>query len=134
MESEHRQVQPIARDALTSAAAALSAPAATHQAHLSQSVFAFGAPKSGASTGTVAHSPALLRTRTRGRLPSAAVPLQQPLHLPASLHSTAVAAMVKKKVDARIRTLLENGVKTKHRTLILIVGAWRGGDVLECGC
>ena len=33
--------------------------------------------------------------------------------------------MVKKKVDARIRTLLENGVKTKHRTLILIVGQWK---------
>lgn len=30
--------------------------------------------------------------------------------------------MVKKKVDARIRTLIENGVKTKHRTLMLIVG------------
>jgi len=31
-------------------------------------------------------------------------------------------AMVKKKVDARIRTLIENGVATKHRTLMLIVG------------
>lgn len=30
--------------------------------------------------------------------------------------------MVKKKVDARIRTLLENGVKTGHRSLFLIVG------------
>jgi hypothetical protein len=30
--------------------------------------------------------------------------------------------MVKKKVDARIRTLLENGVKTGHRSLLLIVG------------
>jgi hypothetical protein len=30
--------------------------------------------------------------------------------------------MVKKKVDARIRTLIENGVNTKHRTLMLIVG------------
>lgn len=30
--------------------------------------------------------------------------------------------MVKKKVDSRIRTLLENGVKTGHRSLFLIVG------------
>jgi len=30
--------------------------------------------------------------------------------------------MVKKKVDARIRTLIENGVKTKHRSMFIIVG------------
>jgi N-acetyltransferase 10 len=29
---------------------------------------------------------------------------------------------MKKKVDSRIRTLIENGVKTRHRTLIVLVG------------
>lgn len=31
-------------------------------------------------------------------------------------------SMVKKKVDSRIRTLIENGVKQRHRTLFVIVG------------
>lgn len=30
--------------------------------------------------------------------------------------------MVKKKIDSRIRTLIENGVQCKHRTLMLVVG------------
>lgn len=30
--------------------------------------------------------------------------------------------MGKKKVDARLRTLIENGVKTRHRSMICIVG------------
>lgn len=30
--------------------------------------------------------------------------------------------MVKKKIDNRIRVMIENGVKTKHRTLFVIVG------------
>lgn len=30
--------------------------------------------------------------------------------------------MVKKKIDNRIRVMIENGVKMKHRTLFVIVG------------
>lgn len=30
--------------------------------------------------------------------------------------------MVKKKIDNRIRVMIENGVKTKHRTMFVIVG------------
>ncbi len=30
--------------------------------------------------------------------------------------------MVKKKIDERLRTLIENGVKTGHRTMFVIVG------------
>ena len=30
--------------------------------------------------------------------------------------------MVKKKVDARVRTLIENAVRTNHRSLIVLVG------------
>ena len=30
--------------------------------------------------------------------------------------------MVKKKVDARVRTLIENGVRTNHRTFFVLVG------------
>ena len=29
----------------------------------------------------------------------------------------------KKKVDSRVRTLIENGVKLRHRTMFVIVGA-----------
>ena len=35
--------------------------------------------------------------------------------------------MVQKKVDSRIRTLIENGVKTNHRSFILMIGD-RGRD------
>ena len=30
--------------------------------------------------------------------------------------------MVKKKIDNRIRVMIENGVKLKHRTMFVIVG------------
>lgn len=30
--------------------------------------------------------------------------------------------MVKKKIDNRIRLMIENGVKLKHRTMFVIVG------------
>lgn len=30
--------------------------------------------------------------------------------------------MVKKKIDNRIRVMIENGVKMKHRTMFVIVG------------
>lgn len=30
--------------------------------------------------------------------------------------------MVKKKIDARVRTLIENGVKQRHRTMFVLVG------------
>ena len=30
--------------------------------------------------------------------------------------------MVKKKIDNRIRLMIENGVKMKHRTMFVIVG------------
>lgn len=30
--------------------------------------------------------------------------------------------MVKKKIDNRIRVMIENGVKSGHRTLLLLVG------------
>ena len=30
--------------------------------------------------------------------------------------------MVRKKVDDRVRTLIENGVKARHRSLLVIVG------------
>lgn len=30
--------------------------------------------------------------------------------------------MVRKKVDDRVRTLIENGVKTHHRSLLVLVG------------
>ncbi len=30
--------------------------------------------------------------------------------------------MVRKKVDDRVRTLIENGVKTRHRSLLVLVG------------
>ena len=33
-----------------------------------------------------------------------------------------VAALMRKKVDARVRTLVENGVALRHRTLFVIVG------------
>jgi len=29
---------------------------------------------------------------------------------------------MKKKVDSRVRTLIENGVKMRHRTMFVIVG------------
>lgn len=37
--------------------------------------------------------------------------------------------MVKKKIDERIRTLIENGIKTRHRSLIVCVGD-KGRDVV----
>ena len=30
--------------------------------------------------------------------------------------------MPRKKVDARVRTLIENGIKTNHRSIIVVVG------------
>ena len=33
-----------------------------------------------------------------------------------------VAALMRKKVDARVRTLVENGVALRHRSLFVIVG------------
>lgn len=30
--------------------------------------------------------------------------------------------MVKKKIDNRIRVMIENGVKMKHRTMFVVVG------------
>lgn len=33
-----------------------------------------------------------------------------------------VVAMVRKKVDARVRTLIENGVKSNHRSTFVLVG------------
>jgi hypothetical protein len=35
--------------------------------------------------------------------------------------------MIKKKIDSRIRTLIENGIQTKHRSFFVIVGD-RGKD------
>lgn len=37
-------------------------------------------------------------------------------------HYTQKFNMVKKKVDSRIRTLVENGVKLRHRNLFVVVG------------
>ena len=34
----------------------------------------------------------------------------------------AWAGVMKKKVDSRIRTLIENGVAQRHRTFIVLVG------------
>lgn len=35
---------------------------------------------------------------------------------------TAIVKMVKKKIDNRIRVMIENGVKLGHRTMFIIVG------------
>ena len=36
----------------------------------------------------------------------------------------AEATMVKKKIDPRVRTLIENGVAKRHRSLFVLVSAW----------
>lgn len=33
-----------------------------------------------------------------------------------------IGGVMRKKVDERIRTLIENGVKTRHRSLFVIIG------------
>lgn len=43
----------------------------------------------------------------------------------ANIHSDQeihLSKMVKKKIDNRIRVMIENGVKMKHRTMFVIVG------------
>lgn len=40
-------------------------------------------------------------------------------------------AMVLKKVDNRIRVLIENGVQKKHRSLFVVVGD-KGKDQVSC--
>lgn len=39
--------------------------------------------------------------------------------------------MVRKKIDNRIRVLIENGVKLGHRTLLLVVGE-KSKDQVKC--
>lgn len=40
--------------------------------------------------------------------------------------------MVKKKIDNRIRVMIENGVKLGHRTMILLVGDKSRDQVSDC--
>lgn len=40
--------------------------------------------------------------------------------------------MVKKKIDNRIRLMIENGVKMKHRTMFVIVGDKGRDQVKAC--
>lgn len=49
----------------------------------------------------------------------------------AGLESTLLATMVRKKVDARVRTLIENGVKSNHRSTFVLVGD-HGKDQARC--
>ena len=42
--------------------------------------------------------------------------------------------MVRKKIDNRIRVLIENGVLTKHRSLFLIVGDKGKDQVRDQAC
>lgn len=44
----------------------------------------------------------------------------------------AMSHMVRKKIDSRIRTLIENGVQERHRTFFVIVGD-RGKDQVRLG-
>lgn len=39
--------------------------------------------------------------------------------------------MVKKKIDNRIRVMIENGVKLGHRTMFIVVGD-KGRDQVNC--
>lgn len=41
--------------------------------------------------------------------------------------------MVKKKIDNRIRVMIENGVKMKHRTMFVVVGD-KGRDQVKNLC
>ena len=41
--------------------------------------------------------------------------------------------MVRKKIDNRIRVLIENGVKTGHRTMFVVVGD-KGRDQVSIQC
>lgn len=50
----------------------------------------------------------------------------------AGCDSLVPAIMPRKKVDARVRTLIENGVKARHRTFLVLVGD-RGKDQVSCG-
>lgn len=40
--------------------------------------------------------------------------------------------MVKKRIDNRIRVMIENGVKMKHRTMFVVVGD-KGRDQVSVG-
>jgi N-acetyltransferase 10 len=39
--------------------------------------------------------------------------------------------MVKKKIDARVRVLIENGIKQRHRSMFVLVGD-HGRDQVAC--
>lgn len=41
---------------------------------------------------------------------------------------------MRKKVDERIRTLIENGVKLRHRSMFVIVGDKSRDQVIFCCC
>lgn len=40
--------------------------------------------------------------------------------------------MVKKKIDNRIRVMIENGVKLNHRSMFIIIGDKAKDQVCEC--
>ena len=52
-----------------------------------------------------------------GPLPSAMVGLES-----GAKDKDAAPVLMRKKVDQRVKTLVENGVRTKHRTFFAIIG------------
>lgn len=50
------------------------------------------------------------------------LPAQTDKSLTSLLYLVGGGPMVRKKVDARVRTLIENGVKSNHRSTFVLVG------------